>query len=67
MGSTTIIKHILHIIPIIAFGYIGIFLYPKWLDSGYLDDWYPRIGAGIAVYGGFVGNLIWYITNRKFL
>jgi hypothetical protein len=31
-----------------------------------LEDWYPRIGAGIATYGGFVGSLVWYILNKKY-
>jgi len=40
-------------------------LYPFWVKNGYLDEWYPRIGAFIAIYGGFIASLIWYIQNRK--
>ncbi len=60
-----IIKHIFHLLPVVCLGYVGIFLYPEWLKSGYLDDLYPKIGSFIAVYGGFVGSLLWYILNYK--
>jgi hypothetical protein len=63
---TTILKHIFHLIPVVGLGYVGIFLYPEWLNSGYLEDWYPRIGAGVATYGGFIGSLVWYILNKKY-
>jgi hypothetical protein len=41
------------------------FLYPGWITDGYLEDWYPRIGAFVAIYGGFVASLLWYIQNKK--
>lgn len=58
------LKHAFHLLPIIGLG-ICTFLYPFWIADGYLYELYPTIGAGIAVYGGFVGNLVWYIQNRK--
>ena len=51
-------------VPIIGLGILG-FLYPGWYQDGYLDDLYPRIGAFVSIYGGFVGALIWYIQNFK--
>lgn len=60
-----IFKHIFHLIPVFALGYVGIFLYPQWVKDGYLEDPYPRIGAFVAVYVGFVGSLLWYIKQRK--
>lgn len=62
----TILRHILHLLPVIGLGYVAIFLYPGWIQDGYLDEWYPRIGAGVATYGGFIASLIWYITNSKY-
>lgn len=55
-----LLAHAFHLFPI---GFLGVctFLYPIWWMEGYLDGWYPKIGAGIAVYGGFIGNLVWYI------
>ena len=59
-----ILKHLFHLFPVIFLGIAG-FLYPGWVNDGYLYDWYPRIGAFIAIYGGFIASLIWYIQNRK--
>lgn len=61
-----ILKHIAHLIPIVILG-ICCFLYPKWYADGLLEDWYPRIGAAISVYGGFIGFLVWYIRNFYYL
>lgn len=57
-------KHIFHLFPVIFLGICG-FLYPGWVINGYLDEWYPMIGAFISVYGGFIASLIWYIKNMK--
>jgi hypothetical protein len=57
-------KHIFHLLPVVFLGIAG-FLYPGWITDGYLDDWYPRIGAFVATYGGFVASLLWYIKNKK--
>jgi hypothetical protein len=62
--SSKILKHIFHLFPVVFLGVAG-FLYPSWITDGYLDDWYPRIGAFVAIYGGFVGSLLWYIKNKK--
>ena len=59
-----LLKHAFHLLPVVGLG-ICMFLYPLWISEGYLYEWYPIIGAGIAVYGGFVGSLVWYIQNRK--
>ena len=59
-----ILLHIFHLIPIIGLGILS-FLYPGWYRDGYLTDWYRFIGAFGAIYGGFVGSLIWYIQNFK--
>jgi len=61
-----IAKHIFHLFPVVGLG-ICMFLYPNWIRDGYLEDWYPRIGAFVAIYGGFAGSLVWYILNRKHL
>ena len=61
-----ILKHIFHLIPVVGLGFVGIFLYPKWIQEGYLTDWYPKIGAAVAIYGGFIGSLVWYLTNKKY-
>lgn len=58
-------KHILHLLPVVGLGIAG-FLYPGWIRDGYLEDWYPRIGAFVAIYGGFVASLVWYLTNKKY-
>jgi hypothetical protein len=39
--------------------------WPFWLNNGYLDEWYPRIGSFIAIYGGLVANIIYVIKNRN--
>lgn len=57
-----ILIHIFHLIPVFGLG-VCMFLYPIWWKQGLLDGWYPKIGAGIAVYGGFIGHLVWYIKN----
>lgn len=42
-------------------------LYPFWIKNGYLslDELYPLIGSGIAIYGGLIANIIWHIKNNK--
>jgi hypothetical protein len=60
-----IAKHILHLMPVAGLGIAG-FLYPSWIRDGYLEDWYPRIGAAVAIYGGFIGSLVWYLTQKKY-
>lgn len=40
-------------------------LWPFWLKDGYLEDWYPRIGSFVAVYGGLIANIVWLIKNKK--
>jgi len=52
------------ILAIILLGTAAV-LWPMWLRDGYLEDWYPRIGSFIAIYGGLVGNIIWIIKNKK--
>ena len=42
-------KHIFHLLPVVLLGIAG-FLYPGWITDGYLEDWYPRIGAFVAIY-----------------
>jgi hypothetical protein len=59
-----IVKHIFHILPIIFLG-VCCFLYPSWIKNGYLYEWYPKIGSFIAIYGGFIASVIWYLKNRK--
>jgi hypothetical protein len=59
-----ILKHAFHLFPVVGLG-ITAFLYPGWIKEGYLDEWYPRIGSFVAIYGGFIASLIWYIQNRK--
>jgi hypothetical protein len=59
-----IFKHIFHLFPIVFCG-VGAFLYPGWIRDGYLEDWYPRIGAFVAIYGGLIASTVWYIQNRK--
>lgn len=59
-----ILKHAFHLFPVVGTG-IAAFLYPGWIKNGYLYEWYPIIGVFIAVYGGFIGSLLWYIQNRK--
>jgi hypothetical protein len=60
-----IFKHIFHLLPVVGLGIAGC-LYPGWIKDGYLEDWYPRIGAFVAIYGGFVGSLVWYLQNKKY-
>jgi len=52
------------ILAIILLGTAAV-LWPMWLRDGYLEDWYPRIGSFIAIYGGLVANIIWIIKNKK--
>lgn len=59
-----ILKHVFHLSSVVFLG-VCMFLYPIWWKEGLLDGWYPRIGAGIAVYGGFAGHLAWYLMNKK--
>jgi hypothetical protein len=61
-----ILKHVFCILPILGLG-IAAFLYPTWIRDGYLEDWYPRIGSFVAIYGGFIGSLVWYIQNKHTL
>lgn len=60
------LKHIFHLIPVIALGFAGVFLYPMWVSEGYLQDLYPMIGSAIAIYGGFIASLVWYLKNKKY-
>jgi hypothetical protein len=57
-------KHIFHLLPVVLLG-VAAFLYPSWIMDGYLEDWYPKIGAFVAIYGGFVGSLFWYLQNKN--
>jgi len=44
----------------------GAVLYPSWIRDGYLDEWYPRIGAFVAIYGGLIANIVYlYVTRKK--
>lgn len=52
--------HITSILALILLG-AGCVMYPFWLMNGTLDNWYLIIAVFIASYGGFIGNLIWYI------
>ena len=58
-------KHILHISAILFTAYIGIFEYPNWIKEGIFDNWYPMVGSFVAIYGGFIASLLWYIQNYK--
>ena len=42
---------------------VGGIMYPIWLHNGVLDNWYVILTLPIAVYGGFIANLIWLIKN----
>jgi drug/metabolite transporter (DMT)-like permease len=55
------------ITSILAILFLGVMcvLWPFWLFNGYLDSWYLKIATFIAVYGGFVANLMWYLQYRK--
>jgi hypothetical protein len=53
-------NHVTSIAVILFLGAMGV-LWPTWLRDGYLDTWYLKIATFVAVYGGFVGNLVWYI------
>jgi hypothetical protein len=64
MEKNGISKHVLNLIPVVLLGIAG-FLYPSWIANGYLEDVYSKIGAFIAIYGGFIGALLWYIKNKK--
>ena len=57
-------KNVTNWLSIVFLGTAAV-LWPFWLVNGYLEDWYPKIGAFIAIYGGFVGSLVWYIQNKK--
>lgn len=59
------LKHIFHLIPVIGLGFAGIFLYPMWISEGVFQDVYPMVGSAIAIYGGFIGSLVWYLKNKK--
>lgn len=60
-------KNINQLLPILVTIGLGIaaFLYPTWIDNGYLDDAYPRIGAALAIYGGLIASIVWIVQNRK--
>jgi hypothetical protein len=49
----------------IVFLGIAAVLWPGWLRDGYLEDWYPRIGTFIAIYGGLIGNIVWLILDYR--
>jgi hypothetical protein len=49
----------------IAFLGTAAVLWPGWLRDGYLEDWYPRIGTFIAIYGGLIGNIVWLILDYR--
>jgi len=53
-------NHVTSIAALLFLGAMCVF-WPTWLRDGYLDTWYLKIATFIAVYGGFVGNLMWYI------
>jgi hypothetical protein len=59
-----IVKHIFHLLPVVFLGVCAI-LYPFWIKDGYLDELYPLIGSFIAIYGGFVASLVWYLKYIK--
>jgi hypothetical protein len=64
MKKNVILKHVFNLIPVVLLGIAGL-LYPGWISAGYLEDWYPKIGAFVAIYGGFIASLVWYIKNKK--
>jgi len=51
-------------ISIVILSIFGI-LWPIWFKNGYLEELYPRIGSFIAVYGGLIANIFYFIKNRK--
>lgn len=56
--------HVIHILQIL-FSLTACILFPIWIRDGFLVDWYPKVGAFIASYGGLVGGVIWYYQNIK--
>ena len=44
---------------------IGAVLYPYWLYQGILDNWYLIFTLPIVIYGGLIGNIIWYKNFLK--
>ena len=44
---------------------IGCILYPLWLTSGVLENWYLKISVAVACYGGLIANTIFLIKNKK--
>ena len=64
------LKNILLLIPVIGLG-ICMFLYPIWWINGNLDgdtlaeDIYIKSATAIAIYGGFVGHLVWFIQKIR--
>jgi len=58
------IKHAFHLLPLLLCLGFSI-LWPFWLMNGYLDTLYLKIATFIAAYGGFAGNLVWYIQWIK--
>jgi hypothetical protein len=59
-------KLIFNILPSIITGIAGV-LWPKWIMDGVFDgEIIPAIGSFIAIYGGFVANIVWiYKTWKK--
>lgn len=58
--------HFVHILQIL-FSLTACILFPIWINDGFLVDWYPKVGAFIASYGGLVGGIIWYYQNIKYI
>jgi hypothetical protein len=44
---------------------IGCILYPLWLTSGVLENWYLKISVAVACYGGLIANIIFLIKHKK--
>lgn len=56
-------KLIFNLLPSILTGIAGI-LWPIWVMDGTFDDAIiPAIGSFIAIYGGFVANIVWIYKN----
>ena len=65
-----ILQYTLLLIPVIGLG-ICMFIYPYWWINGNLDgdtlaeEIYIKSATAIAVYGGFVGHLVWFIQKIR--